>query len=198
MSETLARHEELKKENATLRSEIAERDARIERLESQVAAWDPHYALKLDLPSADQALALFKKITSKYPRMRSPSDSETDQAMGLVAAMAFVFTCKKTETATSKFDGSVWIARATDFSRDARLGAPRIRSLLIGIIATNDVPYVLSNNDIYLDSYGRGAPISRDSWRKLLSGGPLREPMAVREKQLDGSIGYRKILAATW
>jgi hypothetical protein len=183
MTETIARLDARQKDVAELR----ERNG---WLESQLMQWDPNYLLKRDLPNAEQGLALFKKIVAKYPRMRSPSDSETDQAMGLVAAMAFAFTCTKTDKAVSKYDGSWWLGRVEAFSRDARLGAPRIRSLLIGIIATNDVPYVLSNKDVYLDPYGRGAPISRDSWRRLLDGAPVREPMVVRQQQVDRTIGH--------
>jgi hypothetical protein len=185
MTEALARLEDLKKENATLRSEN-------ERLRGQLSSWDLNYALKCDLPSADQALALFKKITSKYPQMKSWSDSETDQAMGLVAAMGYCFSVAKSEKPTTRYGGDHWITAATAFANSARIPAPRIRSVLIGIIACHDVNYTLSNSDLYLDTFGRGAPISREAWRRLLNGAPVREPMAVREKQLDGSIGMRK------
>jgi hypothetical protein len=185
MSEMLARNEELKRENATLRTEN-------ERLRNQLCVWDPNFLLKSDLPSAEEGLQLWLKITSKFPRMISPSDSKTDQVRGMIAAMAFVFTCRKTSESTTRFDGSWWNARAVALASEAQLGAPRIRSVLLGIVATNDVPYVLSNNDLYLDAYGRGAPISRDAWRKLLSGAPVREPQVVREKQLDHSIGFRQ------
>jgi hypothetical protein len=106
--------------------------------------------------------------------------------------MAFVFQCRKTSEPTTRYDGSWWNARAIAFANEARLEAPRIRSVLLGIVATNDVPFMLCNHDLYLDTYGRGAPISRDAWRKLLSGAPVREPQVVREKQLDHSIGFRQ------
>jgi hypothetical protein len=189
MAETLARLEDVKKENATLRSEN-------EYLRAQLAQWDPNFHLKLDLPDAEQGLLIWKKITSKYPRMISPTDSVTDQVQGLVAAMAFVFTCKKTETMTSRYDGSWWLSKATAFANDARMSAPRIRSVLIGIIATNDVPYILSNSDIFLDVYSHGEPIDRHAWRRLLSG-PVGAPTALRPKVDDRSIGHVR-QASAW
>lgn len=162
-----------------------------ERLVAALQSWDPFWQLRQDLPTPDEALALWRKITSKYPRMRSPSDSETDQSAGMVAAMAFCFSVAKTDTPNSKHDGSWWTNRAEDFSNKARISAPRIRSLLIGIIATNDTPYALSNSDIWLDPWGsRGTvPIDRTAWRALLRGSPIREPVKIEPKVKDDTIG---------
>jgi hypothetical protein len=193
MAEAMARLAAGERENADLKSENATLRAENERLRNQVAQWDPHFALKLDLPTPDEALALWRLITARHPRMISPSDSVTDQVAGLVAAMAYVFTCRKTDAPTTKFDGSWWIDRATSFAVDARLHAPRIRSVLLGVIATHDVPYVVANDKIYLDAFGRGKMIDRTAWRKLLPGGggePVREPLPTRPPQLDGSIGF--------
>jgi hypothetical protein len=48
--------------------------------------WDPFYQLRADLPTPVEAIALFERITNKYPPMKSPTDSVTDQAMGLNGA----------------------------------------------------------------------------------------------------------------
>ena len=196
MAETMSRLAACEKEVAELKSKSATLRSENEYLRAQLSSWDPNFSLKRDLPDPVQALALWRKITSKYPRMISPSDSGVDQAMGLVAAMAFVFTCAKTETPTTKFDGGYWIARATEFMNSARLSAPRIRSVLIGIVACHDVPFILDNSSIYLDTFGRGKPISRGAWRRLLAGAPVREPMVVNKKELDGSIGVQRQISS--
>jgi hypothetical protein len=170
----------------------AELEQRVERLKSQLAQWDPHYALKLDLPNADEALAIWRKITAKYPRMVSPSDRAEDQAAGMVAAMGYCFSVKKTGTPTTRYDAGWWLSRATEFQNSARLSG-RIRSVLLAVIATNDVDYTLSNSDLFLDVFGRGKAIDRGAWRKLLAGAPVREPTPGKPPFSDGSIGHVKV-----
>jgi hypothetical protein len=190
MAELMSRLAAVEKERDALKIENG-------RLRSQIAAWDPNFSLKLDLPDAEQALALWKKITSKYPRMISPSDSQVDQAAGMVAAMGYCFSVTATRMPTTRFDGSYWTARATEFANSARMFCPRIRSVLIGIIATNDVDFHLSNSDLYLDPHGRGRAVDRSAWRALLNGAPLREPTPIERKVSDASVGFVR-QASAW
>jgi hypothetical protein len=164
-----------------------------EKLRSQLVMWDPNFHLKASLPNVDEAAQLFQMITRKYPQMRSPTDSERDQIEGLRAAMAYGFSMSKTTAPNSRYDGDFWIARATEFANSSRMSAPRIRSVLIGVIACNDIPFCVSNNDLYLDTLGRGAPIDRSKWKLLLRGDPLPEPAKVPEKMFDGGIGFVKV-----
>jgi hypothetical protein len=76
------------------------------------------------------------------------------------------------------------------------MSAPRIRSLLIGVIATNDVDYILRNDTIYLDVHGRSVAINRHAWRALLNGAPGREPVALPMQVNDRSIGHVKTQSA--
>jgi hypothetical protein len=184
MTKTCEHCAERDHENAGLRSQI-------QRLESQLVALDSHYVLKLDLPSGDQARALWRKVTARWPRMISPSDSEKDQVAGMIGAMGYCFTCRKTATRTTDYDSTWWTARAMEFVNSAHMHVPRIRSLLLGIIAVNDVPYILNNNELYLNPFGRGQQIDRTAWRRLLADGgePVREPTPGKPPFSDGSIG---------
>jgi hypothetical protein len=149
MAETLSRLAACERENADQKSEIAALRSENERLRGQLMQWDPHFLLRFDLPSAEQALELWRKITSKYPQMKSWSDSETDQAMGMTAAMGFLFaSCVKTEKPNSRYGGDWWLARADEWARTARIPYSRIRTVLAAVIATNDVAYHLSNLSI--------------------------------------------------
>jgi hypothetical protein len=114
----------------------------------------------------------------------------------MTAARGYCFSVAKSEKPTTRYDGGWWLSRATEFANIARISVPRIRSLLVGIIATNDVPYVLNNGEIYLDTFGRGKPIDRTAWRRLLDDGgePVREPVPIRPRQPDFSIGMRNLI----
>jgi hypothetical protein len=115
----------------------------------------------------------------------------------MAAAMGYCFSVTKLDKPVSNFDGSIWVSRATAFAQAARISAPRIRSLLIGIIAVNDIDYVLRNDTIYLDVHGRGEAIDRHAWRRLLSAAhPVREPMTIRPKVDDRSIGPVRVQSA--
>jgi hypothetical protein len=192
MAELQARLAEAEKALAASQAENAALRSENERLRDALATWDRNYSLRLDLPDADQALVLWKKITSKYPRMVSPTDRAEDQAAGMVAAMGYIFTVKKTEKPTTRYDGAWWLSRATEFQNKARLTG-RIRSVLLAVIATNDVSFTLSNSDLFLDVFGRGAPVDRSAWRKLLTGAPVREPTVINKPPLDESIGHVKV-----
>jgi hypothetical protein len=166
-----------------------------ERLISQLQSWDPHWALRKALPTPDEAVALFEKITNKFPRMKSASDAISDGAAGMVAAMAYCYSVTKRATPESRYGGDWWVSRASEFANGARIFCPRIRSLLVGIVATNDIDFALSNSDIWLNPFGGtgGAAIDRMQWRKLLDGAPLREPIVIEPKFKDFGIGGVKM-----
>jgi hypothetical protein len=71
--------------------------------------------------------------------------------------------------------------------------------VLIGIVASNDIDFALDNSRLWLDPYsGRGRPIDRGAWRKLLNGASsLREPVQVEPRIKDFSIGPVR-QAASW
>jgi hypothetical protein len=50
-----------------------ERDAlkvEVERLKDALAQWDPVFAIRQSLPTDEEAAALLKIVTSRYPHMR--------------------------------------------------------------------------------------------------------------------------------
>jgi hypothetical protein len=189
MTESLARL-------AACEREIAELKTENERLRGQLSMFDPHHSLKEALPSYDEAAQLFTKITTIYRNMRVPGE-EREQIEGLRCGMAYLFgTCARTETPTTKYDGSWWIGNCRDWLSAARLyGRPR--TLVACIIATNAVPFVLNHNEVFLDPFGRGTPIDRTRWKLLLRGDALPEPMRI-ERKLNESIGPVRQMGVSW
>jgi hypothetical protein len=166
-----------------------ELETQIEHLEMQLQALDPFYGLKRSLPTHDEALTIWRRIVTRWPRMKSPTDSEVDQARSMTAAMAYAMSLTKVDVPITRYDGDWWIARAEEFASRARIFVPRIRSLLVAVIASNDSKWVLDNGIIFLNPYVSGPTIDRGAWKKLLSEAtPLREPEKL-DRKLDLSIG---------
>jgi hypothetical protein len=173
-------------------------EAKVEHLRSQLYQFDPTFSIKEALPTEEEAALLFARITKRFPQMRSPTDTLEDQSRGLRAAMGFVFTLARTEVPMVRYDGSWWTAEAMRWANSARMSCPRIRSVLIGVIASNDVPYCLDNSQLFLDPHGRGKAINPNAWRKLLAGAALREPVPRVKAVDDRSIGFVNEMARTW
>jgi hypothetical protein len=190
MTETLARLEDLKKQNAEL-------EGRVAWLESQLEIFDVTFAIKKALPSSEEAAKLLRLVVSRYPHMREQNTSERDQVANFKCALAFVWSLTVTKEPTKTFSGSWWTSEAEKWCYNSRI-AGRPRTLLPAIIVS-DVPFHLDHSSLFLDPYrSKGTAIDRQAWRRLLNGGELRQAIPIKQTVDDRSIGYRKVLATTW
>jgi hypothetical protein len=185
------------KQTTTPCEHCAELEQRNEWLENQLATWDPVYAIRRALPSESEAAAFLKIVTSRFPHMKEQNTSEPNQVQNFLASLAFIWSLTVTREAVTKFSGGWWIGEAQSWCASSRISG-RPRTLLPAIICS-DVPYMLSNDQIFLDPHrSKGTAVDRASWKRiLLAGGDLRAAIPVKPP-IDGSIGFRKVLATTW
>jgi hypothetical protein len=189
MAETMSRLAACEKENSELR-------ARNEWLENQLAVWDPIHAIRRALPTDEEAAKLLRVVCGRFPHMREQNTSEHGQVQNFLCSLAFVMSLTMTKESNSKHSGGWWIDQATAWCSTARMPG-RPRTLLPSIICL-DIPYMLDHSSISLDPFrSRGTQVDSGAWRRILAVGDLKPAIPVN-KNLDHSIGFRKVLAPTW
>jgi hypothetical protein len=163
------------------------------RLRDQLATWDPVFAIRRALPSDEEAGKLLKIVCGRYPHMKEQNTSERQQVQNFLCSLAYVSSLTVSREAVTKYSGGWWIGEA----ETARMPG-RPRALLPGIIVS-DVPFMLSNDQLFLDPFrSKGTAVDLNAWRRLLAGGELRAAIPILPKVDDRSIGFRKVLAETW
>jgi hypothetical protein len=187
MAETMSRLAVCEKENEELRS-------RITWLTDQLAMWDPCFGIKQSLPSEQEAAALLRIVTGRYPHMKEQGANEKDQIQNFLCSLAFIWSLTVTKEPVTKYSGTWWIDQATAWCSTARLpGRPRT---LLPAIIVSDVSFMLSSDQIFLDPYRtKGTSVDRQAWRRLLNGGDMKAAIPVKQIY-DRSIGAVKVQAA--
>jgi hypothetical protein len=147
------------------------------------------------LPTEDEARALLKIVTARYPKLKfRTADDELESFRA-----GFAFVCSRTKVASpiKKFAASWWIDTAQQWCRTAGVQGA-VRSLAAPIIASADIPFTLDDfSTFWLDPHGVvGRAVDAQAWRKILNGsGDLVAPTKL-DVFVDQSIGLQRVHAA--
>jgi hypothetical protein len=148
------------------------------------------------MPSEDEARALLRIVTARYPRLKFPNAD--DELESFRASFRFICSLTKTAAPVTKYAPSWWIDCAQQWARDAGVQGV-IRSLLPAIVACGDVQYSFDDRSAFwLHPYRTsGRVVDAQAWRKVLDGsGDLIAPTKL-DVFVDHSIGLQRV-QATW
>ena len=147
------------------------------------------------LPNEDEARALLKIVTARYPQLKFRNADE--ELESFCASFPFICSLTKTAAPISKYSISWWIDTAQTWCRAANVSGA-VRALLPAVIATADCQYSFDDRSAFwLDPYrSSGRVVDPTAWRKILNGGDLLVPTKINVP-LDHSIGLQR-MQATW